>query len=253
MKVTLVQQDIIWNKPAENHSKIELMLHASARSDLYVFPEMFSTGFATQPTGIAEVEPVESLQWMQKIAKEGGFALAGSVAIQQRGKYYNRFYFVKPDGNITHYDKHHLFTYGGEDNFFIPGNKRVIVEYKGVRFLLQVCYDLRFPVFSRNQCDYDAAIYVANWPTPRIKAWNQLLRARAIENQCYVLGVNRIGNDPTCQYCGGTAFIDPYGETLEECEWNKETTCSAQIDMDVLSQFRKRFPVLNDADTFRLT
>ncbi len=253
MKVTLYQQDIVWDNPQANRLHIERMMAQSETSDMFVMPEMFSTGFATQPEGIAEQEPSETLSWMQETAIQNGVALAGSVAIQSDGKFYNRFYFVKPDGSEVHYDKHHLFTYGGEDKQFTAGQERVVVEYGGIRFLLQVCYDLRFPVFSRNKGDYDVAIYVASWPVTRVKAWSQLLRARAIENQCYVIGVNRTGTDPVCQYNGGSAVISPYGETIAECEWGTEMTCCADIDMDVLYNFRKKFPVLNDADGFQLT
>lgn len=253
MKVTLYQQDIVWDNPQANRLHIERMMAQSETSDMFVMPEMFSTGFATQPEGIAEQEPSETLSWMQETAIQNGVALAGSVAIQSDGKFYNRFYFVKPDGSEVHYDKHHLFTYGGEDKQFTAGQERVVVEYGGIRFLLQVCYDLRFSVFSRNKGDYDVAIYVASWPVTRVKAWSQLLRARAIENQCYVIGVNRTGADPVCQYNGGSAVISPYGETITECEWGTEMTCCADIDMDVLYNFRKKFPVLNDADGFQLT
>jgi len=253
MKVSLYQQDIVWDNPQANRLHIEQMMAQSETSDMFVMPEMFSTGFATQPEGIAEQEPSETLPWMQETAIQNGVALAGSVAIQSDGKFYNRFYFVKPDGSEVHYDKHHLFTYGGEDKQFTAGQERVVVEYGGIRFLLQVCYDLRFPVFSRNKGDYDVAIYVASWPVTRVKAWSQLLRARAIENQCYVIGVNRTGTDPVCQYNGGSAVISPYGETIAECEWGTEMTCCADIDMDVLYNFRKKFPVLNDADGFQLT
>lgn len=253
MKVTLYQQDIVWDNPQANRLHIERMMAQSETSDMFVMPEMFSTGFATQPESIAEQEPSETLSWMQETAIQNGVALAGSVAIQSDGKFYNRFYFVKPDGSEVHYDKHHLFTYGGEDKQFTAGQERVVVEYGGIRFLLQVCYDLRFPVFSRNKGDYDVAIYVASWPVTRVKAWSQLLRARAIENQCYVIGVNRTGTDLVCQYNGGSALISPYGETIAECEWGTEMTCCADIDMDVLYNFRKKFPVLNDADGFQLT
>ena len=243
----------MWDNPQANRLHIEQMMAQSETSDMFVMPEMFSTGFATQPEGIAEQEPSETLPWMQETAIQNGVALAGSVAIQSDDKFYNRFYFVKPDGSEVHYDKHHLFTYGGEDKQFTAGQERVVVEYGGIRFLLQVCYDLRFPVFSRNKGDYDVAIYVASWPVTRVKAWSQLLRARAIENQCYVIGVNRTGTDPVCQYNGGSAVISPYGETIAECEWGTEMTCCADIDMDVLYNFRKKFPVLNDADGFQLT
>ena len=179
-------------------------------------------------------------------------AIAGSLAIEEGGRYYNRFYFVKPDGEVVTYNKRHLFTFGGEDKTFTKGEERVIVSYQGIRFLLQICYDLRFPVWSRNTGDYDVILYVANWPTPRVEAWKALLRARAIENQCYVAGVNRVGNDPSCEYCGGSAIIDPYGRTMAACEDNQECSVSAEIDMQQLEEFRLRFPVLNDEDQFEL-
>ena len=189
---------------------------------------------------------------MQRKAVERNCAVAGSVAVQQNGKYYNRFYFVHPDGSVQHYDKKHLFTYGGEDKRFTAGTQRVVVNYRGVRILLEVCYDLRFPVWSRNLGDYDMILYVASWPTPRVDAWSALLRARAIENQCYVAGVNRMGTDPACEYSGGSAIIDPYGKTMAECPWSCESEVTAEIDMEKLAAFREKFPVLNDADSFSL-
>ncbi len=168
---------------------------------LIVLPEMFSTGFITMPAGEAESDGA-SLGWMKAIAKKYGCAVAGSVATEDGGLFYNRFYFVKPDGTFVKYDKRHLFSFAGEDRRFTAGSEKVITEYNGVRFFLQVCYDLRFPCFSRNILPnpYDAVIYVASWPSPRIGAWDTLLKARAIENQCYAIGVNRVGKDPSCQY-----------------------------------------------------
>ena len=189
---------------------------------------------------------------MQRKAAERNCAIAGSVAVQENGKYYNRFYFVHPDGTVQHYDKKHLFTYGGEDKQFTAGTERVVVHYRGVRILLEVCYDLRFPVWSRNLGDYDMILYVASWPTPRVDAWSALLRARAIENQCYVAGVNRMGTDPACEYSGGSAIIDPYGKTMAECPWSCESEATAEIDMEKLAAFREKFPVLDDADSFSL-
>ena len=148
--------------------------------------------------------------------------------------------------------KKHLFTYGGEQMHYTPGTERVIVNFRGMRFLLQVCYDLRFPVWSRNRKDYDAAIYVASWPTPRVEAWKALLRARAIENQCFVIAANRVGEDPNCQYSGGSAIIDPYGRTLAACEDGQVCAAEAVMDMDELVAFRKKFPVLEDADPYTL-
>ena len=185
-------------------------------------------------------------------AAERNCAIAGSVAVCENGNYYNRFYFVHPDGAVQHYDKKHLFTFGGEHKRFTAGTERVVVNFRGVRILLEVCYDLRFPVWSRNLGDYDMILYVASWPTPRVDAWSALLRARAIENQCYVAGVNRMGTDPTCEYSGGSAIIDPYGKTIAECPWSRESAVSADIDMEALQAFRKKFPVLDDADPFTL-
>lgn len=251
MKVTILQNDIYWSDISANTNHVDEIMDKAGRADLYVLPEMFSTGFCTHPEGIADKNGI-TLEWMRKKAAEKEAAIAGSIAIEENGKFYNRFYFVYPDGKVVCYNKKHLFTYGGEDKRFTPGSERVIAEYKGVRILLQICYDLRFPVFSRNRNDYDVAIYVASWPTPRVEAWKALLKARAIENQCYVLAVNRVGSDPFCQYCGGSAVIDPYGKIVSACEDGKECFAVADIDMKELLAFREKFPVLGDADSFNL-
>ena len=248
MKITVLQCDIVWSNPETNRKRFDEAIDNNPDADLYVLPEMFSTGFCTNPEGIAESTDGETLSWMKQKAKATGAAIAGSLAVTDGEKYYNRFYFVKPDGSVAYYDKKHLFTYGGEHHHFTAGDKRVIVEHCGVRILLEICYDLRFPVWSRNRGDYDMILYVASWPTPRVMAWGALLVARAIENQCYVVGVNRVGTDPACEYCGGSVIIDPYGKTLAACEMNQECEASAEVDMDKLNAFREKFPVLNDAD-----
>jgi predicted amidohydrolase len=217
MRVTILQRNIEWANPALNIQRADEAISRNAGADLYVLPEMFSTGFCTQPEGIAESSESDTLRWMQRKAAEMNAAIAGSVAIEQEGRYYNRFYFVKPDGSVAHYDKKHLFTYGGEHLRFTAGEERVVVEWQGVRILLEVCYDLRFPIWARNRGDYDMILYVASWPTPRVAAWSALLVARAIENQCYVAGVNRVGTDPACDYCGGSVVIDPYGKQIATC------------------------------------
>ena len=250
MKITLLQRDIVWADPQANMTRNDSIFQSDGGSDLYIFPEMFSTGFCTVPEGIAEPLPSATLGWMKDKAARNSCAIAGSVAVQEDGKYFNRFYFVHPDGTVDQYDKRHLFTYGGEHLRFTAGSERTVVVYKGWRILLEICYDLRFPVWSRNRGDYDMIIYVASWPKPRTEAWRQLLRARAIENQCYVAGVNRCGSDPSCEYEGGTAVIDPYGKTVAECPDSMESRISADISMDLLEDFRKKFPVLEDADTF---
>ncbi|MFA6859297.1 MAG: nitrilase family protein [Bacteroidales bacterium] len=256
MKTTIVQTDIIWGKPKENVLRLAKVIDGLTEVDLIVLPEMFTTGFVTSPKGFAESPDCDSLQWMKRIAAQKDCAVAGSIAIQEGcDKFFNRFYFVKPDGDVVIYDKKHLFTFGGEDKTFTAGSERVTVEWRGVRILLQICYDLRFPCFSRNRLrtetgkpDYDMILYVASWPTVRIGVWKTLLRARAIENQCYVAGVNRVGTDPYCEYSGGSALIDPYGVTLASCSDSVEGTAVADIDIDSLNRFRAKFPVLNDAD-----
>ena len=258
MKISLLQTDIVWATPEANRKHIEEMMEALPKSDVYVLPEMFSTGFATQPEGIAESleRRGNSYEWMLEMAMKYDAAIAGSVATETRdeegeGKvYYNRFYFAKPDGSLAWYDKRHLFTYGGEDKRYTAGNERVVVEFRGVKFLLQICYDMRFPVFARNKKDepYDVALYVASWPTSRVEAWKTLAHARAIENQCYVAAVDRVGSDPACEYCGGTMLIDPYGKTQVECEMGREGAVTGEIDMEKLKAFREKFPVLEDQD-----
>ena len=255
MKLTLIQADQVWKDPAANRSRVERLVMSQDETDLIVLPEMFATGFVTEPEGVAESDDSESLGLMKKLAAARNCAVAGSLAIRETatGAYRNRFYFVKPDGSVQYYDKHHLFTHSGEHLRYSPGKERVIVEYKGVRILLQVCYDLRFPVFARNKAvgegaDYDLILYVASWPVQRIEAWDTLLRARAIENQCYVAGVNRVGEDPGNKYCGHSTFIDPYGKTLSICKENEVDSVTCEIDPTLLVSFRKAFPVLQDAD-----
>ena len=248
MRVTILQRDIVWGNHKLNLSRADKAIDENANADLYILPEMFSTGFCTSPEGIAEIDGAISLQWLKAKAAKTNAAIAGSVAVEEQGRCYNRFYFVKPDGSVATYDKHHLFSYGGEHLKFTAGEERVVVEWRGVRILLEICYDLRFPVWSRNRGDYDMIIYVASWPTPRVEAWKALLVARAIENQCYVAGVNRVGEDPNCQYCGGSSIIDPYGRTIAACADGVECEATGEVDMESLEAFRKKFPVLSDAD-----
>ena len=250
MKLTILQRNIEWANPAMNVKRADEAIDRNPGADLYVLPEMFSTGFCTHPEGIAESTESDTLQWMKDKASSTGAAIAGSIAVTKDGKYYNRFYFVKPDGSVAQYDKKHLFTYGGEHHRFTAGNERVVVEWKGVRILLEICYDLRFPVSARNRGDYDMILYVASWPTPRVNAWSALLVARAIENQCYVAGVNRVGNDPYNEYDGGSMVIDPYGRMIASCEDGVEMTTSAEVDMPALEAFRAKFPVLKDSDVY---
>lgn len=253
MKVTLVQTDIKWRDPSYNKDKAEELINKSPEADLIILPEMFTSGFCSSPLKSAEPANSDTLLWMQRIAKNRNAAIAGSVATEDNGKFYNRFYFVKPDGSYTTYDKRHLFSYANEHKEYTKGSERTIVEYKGVRILLQICYDLRFPVFSRNRGDYDMIIYIASWPTSRQYAWDTLLKARAIENLCFVAAVNRVGNDPGNEYSGGTALINFMGKDIIRAEENKVTSITGSIDMLALDNFRQKFPALNDADKFSIT
>ena len=252
MKINLIQTDIVWGDPQANCAHLDKLLAGAEPAELYVLPEMFSTGFATLPNATVEHEPSASLAWMQRKAAELHAAIAGSIALEVGEKCVNRFYFVRPDGTYEQYDKRHLFGYGGEGERFQAGQERVIVKYLGVRFLLAVCYDLRFPVWLRSRDDYDVMLLVASWPDVRRFAWDTLARARAIENACYVAAVNRVGTDPACTYNGGTAWIGPYGETLAEAADGRESVVSGEIDLARIATYHTKFPVLSDADSFEL-
>ena len=252
MKINLIQTDIVWGDPQANCAHLDKLLAGAEPAELYVLPEMFSTGFATLPNATVEHEPSAGLAWMQRKAAELHAAIAGSIALEVGEKCVNRFYFVRPDGTYEQYDKRHLFGYGGEGERFQAGQERVIVKYLGVRFLLAVCYDLRFPVWLRSRDDYDVMLLVASWPDVRRFAWDTLARARAIENACYVAAVNRVGTDPACTYNGGTAWIGPYGETLAEAADGRESVVSGEIDLARIATYHTKFPVLEDADSFDL-
>jgi Predicted amidohydrolase len=259
MKVCLIQFDIAWGDPQANCARLDTLLASAEKADLYVLPEMFTTGFATLPDATVEHEPSAGLAWMQRKAAGLNAAIAGSIALEIPGQAgnglapcVNRFYFVRPDGTYEQYDKRHLFGYGGEGERFRGGTERVVVKYMGVRFLLAVCYDLRFPVWLRNRDDYDAILLVASWPDVRRYAWDTLARARAIENACYVGAVNRVGSDPACEYNGGTALIGPYGEALAQVPDGQEGVILGEIDLSRLASYHHKFPVLEDADNFVL-
>lgn len=240
--------DIAWKNKNLNFNKIENELQ-ELKADLFVLPEMFSTGFVMKPEEIADRNE-ETLNWMKKSAKEKNTAICGSVSVAENQQFYNRFYFVEPTGNVQHYDKKHLFSYSGEDEKYAPGKERVIINFKGWRILLQVCYDLRFPVFARNNGDYDVILYVANWPEKRIDAWNTLLKARAIENQAYVFGLNRIGNDGNdLHYPESSTCFFADGMVVSE---QKNNLIFAQFNFEDLKKHRETFPFLGDADSFQL-
>ncbi len=248
LKITGLNFDIVWKNKSENFKKIEGLLKDEF-ADVFILPEMFSTGFCMDAEEIADRNE-ETLAWMKNWAGNKMSAICGSVSVFENGKFYNRFYFVKPDGSYYQYNKRHLFSYSGEDKIYSQGNEKVIVDYLGWRILLQVCYDLRFPVFSRNNNDYDAIFYVANWPETRIDAWNTLLKARAIENQSYVLGLNRIGTDgnnlhyPESSYC-----FFPDGNKVSSVE---NELISVELNQEKLNEFRSKFNFMNDRDSFEI-
>lgn len=253
MKVTLLQTDIIWGNPQANIQQAETMILENPGSDLYILPEMWSTGFATDPHGIAEDENSSiSLKWMKTIAKQQKCAICGSLAIKTAdGSYCNRQYFIDGrNGSFQYYDKHHLFTYGGEHIHYKAGSEHTIVNYCGFKILLVTCYDLRFPVWSRysSNLEFDLIVCVANWPDSRQNAFQILTRARAIENMAYLIAVNRVGNDSYSHYRGCSCVVSPIGKTLIACKPNVPTAVSYDIYLDYLQNKRTKFKVLDDRD-----
>ena len=220
-------------------------------AELIVLPEMFTTGFSMSPENLAEEWPRQSVKWMQQKAIAKKAAIAGSIIIEESSKYFNRLVFVHPDGKIDHYDKRHLFRMSGEHNSYDIGANRTIVTYKDFRILLLVCYDLRFPVWSRNRNDYDMILIVANFPESRRYAWNTLLPARAIENQCFVVACNRVGKDGNdVNYAGDSQIIDPQGKILNLANPNEHEIITANISIQDVNNFRTSFPAHLDADDF---
>lgn len=248
LKITGLNLDIRWESPQENFQIIEAAFE-NASADIFLLPEMFPTGFSMDADKIADCSG-EVLSWMQNFSKSKNTAVAGSVSVEEKGDFYNRFYFVKPDGSFDFYDKRHLFSYSGEDKIYTPGKERKVIDYKGFKILLQVCYDLRFPVFARNTDGYDAALYVANWPDSRVEFWRHLLKARAIENQCYVFGLNRIGTDGNDLNYEESSLV--YFADGKEISKRENNLVSATFNKEKLMEFHKKFAFLNDRDDFEL-
>lgn len=248
MKITGLNSDIIWKDKAANFQLIEKQLQ-DEEADLFLLPEMFSTGFCMDASEVSD-RSQESLAFLKKMSHEKNAAFCGSAPVEEEGKFYNRMYFVQPDSRVDFYDKRHLFSFSGEDKVYSKGKERIIVSYKGFRFLLQVCYDLRFPVFARNNDDYDAILYVANWPEKRAEAWEHLLKARAIENLSYVFGLNRTGTDGNNLFYRESShcfFAD--GKEISEKSGNIIT---AELNREELRDFRSHFQFLNDRDDFEI-
>ena len=253
MKIAIIQTDLFWENPTENRKYIKKKINAiSENIDLIVLPEMFTSGFTMQPENVAEEMNGETILFLKSLAKNKNCAITGSLVIIENNNFYNRMVFIFPDDNLEYYDKKHLFTLAGEDKVYEPGKQKKIVEFRDFKFCLQICYDLRFPVFSRNCENYDALIYVANWPKTRINAWNILLKARAIENMCYTIGVNRIGVDNNnLEYDGHSQVVDFLGNNVVEPQLSERIFIATLNKIEML-QTRKKLNFLNDKDAFNL-
>jgi predicted amidohydrolase len=259
LTLTLVQTNLHWENKEANLSMLEEKISGlQQKTHVVVLPEMFSTGFSMQPELLAETMEGVTVQWMKRIAAQKKMIVTGSVIIEEEGHYYNRLIWMLPNGQYGYYDKRHLFAYAGEDQHYSGGNQRMIASVNGWKVNLMVCYDLRFPVWARQQFDeennfeYDLLVYIANWPQKRNTAWKTLLQARAIENQCYVIGVNRVGDDGNGIYHSGDSMvIDPLGEVLYHKQ-DEEDIFSITLQKEQLTEVRQRFQFWRDADSFQI-
>ena len=252
--VSLIQSDIAWNDYEKNLESFQTKIdEIDQQTDLIILPEMFTTGFSMDPAPIAQSMNGPSVEWMRSVATSRQTSILGSLVITEAGKYYNRLVWVESNGQVHSYNKMHLFSFAGEDNSYSPGQENLIIQLKGWRISTYICYDLRFPVWSRNHSQgYDMAIYVANWPERRARHWNALLLARAIENQSYVIGLNRVGTDGNdISYVGDSKIIDPLGEILFHSH-GEESVHTHTLSKRALEDTRATFPFLKDADSFQL-
>lgn len=252
LRLALVQARLQWRDPAANRAHLTGLMDGAEAADLFVLPETFTTGFLGESSGQDEGMDGETVRWMRSQAEARGAAICGSAVIMDSGARYNRFLFVGPDGAVETYDKRHLFSYAGEDRRYVAGEDRVVFRFGDWRINPQVCYDLRFPVWCRNRGDYDLQIFVANWPSPRVAAWDTLLRARAMENQSWVVAVNRVGEDGKgVVYPGHSAVYDPLGEVVLAPR-DGEGVLSTVIDLGRVRDVRTDFPFAAEADGFTL-
>ena len=255
LTISTIQTDLAWEDKNANLSMLEEKINSlRGNTEVVVLPEMFSTGFSMNTRTLAETMDGETAEWMKRMSSENKVIVTGSMIIEEDKKFYNRLIWIMPNGEYGYYDKRHLFAYSEEDKYFSPGNKRLIASVKGWKINLQVCYDLRFPVWARqtSEAEYDVLIYVANWPERRSHAWKTLLCARAIENQCYVVGVNRVGTDGNgIYYSGNSLVIDPLGEVLYHMA-DEEDVFTVTLQKERLNEVRTKFPFLKDADHFKI-
>lgn len=255
LKITLVQTELEWENAPANFREFNKILRGirKNKTDIILLPEMFTTGFTMNAKKVAEKMNGASVQWMRELAAKKNAAVCGSLVIEDKKKFYNRLVWMRPDGTYEYYDKRHLFRMANEHQTYSSGKKKLIVQWKGWRICPLVCYDLRFPVWSRNTGDYDLLLYVANWPERRRFAWSQLLIARAIENQCFVAGLNRVGADgKNITYSGDSVVLDPFGEKISNIKPSKVQIETIKLDPKTLLDARKHFPVMMDRDRFRI-
>ncbi|PQJ80081.1 amidohydrolase [Polaribacter porphyrae] len=254
LNVVGIQADLFWENPKKNLVFFENEIaKLSSETDLVVLPEMFTTGFTMSPKNIAESLDGASVKWMKTIAKKYDLAITGSLIIKHKNNYHNRLLFVHPSGEIETYDKRHSFTLAGENKVYTSGKEKLIVDFKGWKICPLICYDLRFPVWARNTEDYDLLIYMANWPVARVKAWDTLLKARAIENMSYVIGVNRTGSDANnYKYSGNSLIIDYLGNEISNLPKNQVGIISAFINREKQDNIREKLGFLNDRDSFSI-
>ncbi len=255
LTITLIQTDLHWENKAANLQMLEKKIKSiDTKTELVILPEMFSTGFSMKPELLAESMEDETIYWMKRIATEMKIVLTGSIIIKEEENYYNRLVWVLPNGQIGYYDKRHLFGFANEHEHYQSGNKRFVAQVNGWKINLQICYDLRFPVWARQAKadEYDVLINIANWPERRSHAWKTLLCARAIENQSYVVGVNRVGNDGNDVYHSGNSMVvDPMGQVLYH-KSDEEDVYTFTLEKSILNDFRKKYPFLKDADQFNI-
>jgi len=253
LNVTIVQSNLIWENIEANLEMFSKKLEKIEQTDIIVLPEMFNTGFSMNSKYLAEKPNGKTLKWLLEQSKKLQSAIVTSIIIEENEKYYNRLFWIEPNGKILHYNKRHLFRMANEQNFYTAGTESIIINYKGWRIKPLICYDLRFPIWSRNKQDYDLLIYVANWPERRAKPWKILLKARAIENQSYVVGVNRVGTDGNnIVFSGNSIVIDAYGNKISKTKPHIENSEKITLNMNKLIEFRKKFPVHLDADNFQI-
>lgn len=254
LNISIVQSDLRWEEIDKNLDyHYSLIKNLKDKTDIVVLPEMFTTGFSLHAEQLAETMDGKSVEWIIQTSKKLSFVITGSIIIKESDNFYNRMIWAQPDGKLFYYDKRHLFRMGGEHKHYSFGNTKVIVNYKGWNIRLLVCYDLRFPVWSRNKQDYDIAIYIANWPITRADAWKTLLSARAMENQAYIVGVNRCGIDGmNLSYSGDSRIIGPDGKIISACDEYKEQVITTSISKGVLSTLQQSFPVHLDSDNFEI-